>query len=71
MAVPALENGLQLVVHLRERGGTRLERLVFDQPETREQRAGFAVVGTGVVRAVILLRVSHVHEYSSLGTVSA
>ena len=68
MIVPTLENRLQFVVNLRERGGACLERLVLDQTKTRQQGTRFAVIRT---RSLVLGLVAHAHEYSSLGTVSA
>lgn len=46
--IPAVQSGLQLVVHLRERGGPTLQRTILDKSQPREQRCGIPLVRTGV-----------------------
>ena len=58
MLVRALERGLQFFVHLRESGGSLLERLVLDELQPGQQ-------SRGVARFRL---VAHTHEYSSAGT---
>lgn len=57
--VATLEARLKLLVNLCEGGGSRIERLVFNHPQSRQQ--GIVLSGIG----------AHAHEYSSAGTSSA
>lgn len=58
MMFAALEDGLQLIVHLGERCRAFAERLVLDEAQSRQQR----------IRIGLQILITHAHEYSSLGT---
>jgi hypothetical protein len=59
---------MKLVVELREGGRAGVERLILDEPKSRQKCVGLSSALCGG-RAGIL--VCHGHEYSSAGTSSA
>ena len=59
VGVPALELGLQLLVHVRVGLRPGVERLVLDHEQARQQGVGLVRGRCGVV---------HAHEYSSGAT---
>lgn len=60
--VSGFELRVQLVMHVSERFGSRVERLILDDTEARQQSARLLVAG--VVQRLILIRCRLVHQAS-------